>query len=172
MSRSGCEPSPVPDHPRGIALDSASSPRSFCSLPLGRRRRDEVQRRFVFLHKLGHNYKGADVARKKIEGLLMNSRMVQGVFDDLNPETRSRWAYPDTGKWDAERNDAEFLAAMPVWRAHGLLAFTVIRCTPRVFRDQLRAIPVSLPTARLCCLPGAHGPRRPFSPTISAWSLC
>ncbi len=32
----------------------------------------------------------------KIEGLLFNSRMVQGIFDDLNPETVSRWAYPDT----------------------------------------------------------------------------
>jgi len=32
-----------------------------------------------------------------IEGLLINSRMVQAIFDDLNPETRDRWAYPDTG---------------------------------------------------------------------------
>lgn len=60
-----------------------------------------------------------------IEGRLMNSRMVQGVFDDLNPETRSRWAYPDTGRWDAERNTREFIAAMPEWRRHGLLAFTL-----------------------------------------------
>ena len=36
--------------------------------------------------------------RAQIEGLLMNSRMVQGIFDDLNPETRTHWAYPDTGK--------------------------------------------------------------------------
>ncbi len=61
----------------------------------------------------------------KIEGLLMNSRMVQGIFDDLNPATVSRWAYPDTGRWDAERNTREFLAAMPAWRRHGLLAFTI-----------------------------------------------
>lgn len=40
----------------------------------------------------------------RIEGLLPNARMVQGIFDDLNPETRGRWAYPDTGRWDAERN--------------------------------------------------------------------
>jgi len=51
--------------------------------------------------------------------------MVQGVFDDMNPETRFRWAYPDTGKWDPERNTREFVAAMPEWRAHGLLAFTI-----------------------------------------------
>jgi hypothetical protein len=61
----------------------------------------------------------------KIEGLLLNSRMVQGIFDDLNPATASRWAYPDTGKWDAERNTREFIAAMPAWRRHGLLAFTI-----------------------------------------------
>ena len=61
----------------------------------------------------------------RIEGLLMNSRMVQGVFDDLNPETVSRWAYPDTKKWGADRNTREFVAAMPEWKAHGLLAVTV-----------------------------------------------
>ena len=60
-----------------------------------------------------------------IEGLLPNARMVQGVFDDLNPATRARWAYPDTGKWDPERNTTEFIAAMPEWRRHGLLAFTL-----------------------------------------------
>ena len=70
-------------------------------------------------------YAGREYKSIKIEGLLMNSRMVQGIFDDLNPETRSRWAYPDTKKWDPERNVREFLAAMPVWRAHGLLCFTV-----------------------------------------------
>ena len=61
----------------------------------------------------------------KIEGLLFNSRMVQGIFDDLNPETVSLWAYPDAKKWDPERNTREFLAAMPSWRAHGLLAITL-----------------------------------------------
>ena len=48
--------------------------------------------------------------------------MVQATFDDRNPETVAHWAYPDTGKWDAERNTREFLAAMPEWRQHGLLA--------------------------------------------------
>jgi hypothetical protein len=51
--------------------------------------------------------------------------MVQGIFDDRNPGTAKLWAYPDTGKWDAERNMREFLAAMPEWRRHGLLAFTI-----------------------------------------------
>lgn len=61
----------------------------------------------------------------KIEGLLLNSRMVQGIFDDLNPETRSRWAYPDTGEWDPDRNTREFIEAMPLWMEHGLLAITL-----------------------------------------------
>jgi hypothetical protein len=68
----------------------------------------------------GRAYKGM-----KVEGLLMNSRMVQGIFDDLNPATRDRWAYPDTGRWDPDRNTTEFVTAMPEWRRHGLLAFTL-----------------------------------------------
>lgn len=70
-------------------------------------------------------YAGRTWQGLSIEGRLMNSRMVQGAFDDLNPATRTRWAYPDTGQWDAERNTREFLAAMPEWRRHGLLAFTL-----------------------------------------------
>ena len=48
-------------------------------------------------------YKGRSYKGHQIEGLLMNSRMVQGIFDDKNPETASRWAYPDTKKWDPKR---------------------------------------------------------------------
>jgi len=70
-------------------------------------------------------YKGRTYQGRKVEGLLMNSRMVQGIFDDRNPATRSKWAYPDTKKWDPERNTREFIAAMPEWRKHGLLAFTI-----------------------------------------------
>jgi hypothetical protein len=70
-------------------------------------------------------YAGRTWEGHKIEGLLMNSRMVQGIFDDRNQKTVGKWAYPDTGKWDAERNTREFLAAMPEWRKHGLLAFTI-----------------------------------------------
>lgn len=70
-------------------------------------------------------YAGRTWRGHKIQGLLMNARLVQGIFDDRNPDTVARWAYPDTGKWDAERNTREFLAAMPEWRRHGLLAFTL-----------------------------------------------
>jgi hypothetical protein len=60
----------------------------------------------------------------RIEGLLLNSRMVQGIFDDLNPVTRDQWRYPD-GPWDPDRNTEEFVAAMPAWREAGLLSFTI-----------------------------------------------
>jgi hypothetical protein len=58
--------------------------------------------------------------RPRVEGLLLNSR----VFDDLNPQTRALWNYPD-GLWDADRNTREFVAAMPEWREQGLLSFTI-----------------------------------------------
>jgi len=70
-------------------------------------------------------YEGRSWRGHRIQGLLMNSRMVQGIFDDLNTNTVHRWAYPDTGKYDPERNTREFLNAMPEWRRHGLLAFTI-----------------------------------------------
>jgi hypothetical protein len=70
-------------------------------------------------------YKGRSFEGMKIEGLLMNTRMVQGIFDDENAETVVRWRYPDTGKWDADRNTAEFIAAMPSWKKDGVLSFTI-----------------------------------------------
>ena len=60
-----------------------------------------------------------------VEGLLMNARLVQGIFDDLNPDTRGQWAYPDTRKWDPDRNTDEYIDAMASWRENGLLAFTI-----------------------------------------------
>src|SRR5690606_3760592 len=70
-------------------------------------------------------YEGRYWNNHKIEGLLFNSRMVQGIFDDANPETRTLFEYPDTKTWDADRNTQEFIDAMPDWKAHGLLAFTL-----------------------------------------------
>ena len=73
----------------------------------------------------GRTWRTAGGQEHRVQGLLMNSRMVQGTFDDLNPSTRGQWAYPDTGAWDADRNTTEFLQAMAEWRAHGLLSFTL-----------------------------------------------
>jgi hypothetical protein len=36
-------------------------------------------------------YKGRVWRGNRIEGLLMNARLVQGIFDDLNPDTLNRW---------------------------------------------------------------------------------
>jgi hypothetical protein len=79
----------------------------------------------MFLINGRPSYEGRTWHGKTVEGLLFNARLVQGIFDDLNPETRARWAYRDTGRWDPERNTREFVAAMPEWRRHGLLAFTI-----------------------------------------------
>jgi hypothetical protein len=38
----------------------------------------------------GHEWHG-----RRIESVLMKSRMVQGTYDGLNPATAARWAYPD-----------------------------------------------------------------------------
>ncbi|HVK03325.1 MAG TPA: hypothetical protein VM490_07610, partial [Armatimonadaceae bacterium] len=54
-----------------------------------------------------------------------NARLVQGIFDDRNPETRRMWDYPDGTPFDAERNTREFVAQMPAWREAGLLSFTI-----------------------------------------------
>lgn len=70
-------------------------------------------------------YEGVTYRDKPVEGLLFNSRMVQAIFDDDNPETAVHWSYPDTGQWDPDRNTNEFCAALPEYRCHGLLAVTV-----------------------------------------------
>ncbi len=62
---------------------------------------------------------------RPVEGMLLNSRMVQAVFDDENPATRRLWRYPDTGRWHPDRNTGEFVAALPLYAAHGLRAVTI-----------------------------------------------
>ena len=61
----------------------------------------------------------------RLEGLLMNSRMVQAIFDDENPQTVARWRYPDSGRWSPARNTSEFVAALPQYAANGLRALTI-----------------------------------------------
>ena len=56
-------------------------------------------------------YAGRTWQGHRIEGLLLNSRMVQATFDDWNSNTAARWAYPDTGRWHPDRNTREFVAA-------------------------------------------------------------
>jgi hypothetical protein len=61
----------------------------------------------------------------RARGLLLNSRMVQAIYDDENPQTVARWAYPDTRRWDPRRNTREFIAALPSYAASGLRAVTI-----------------------------------------------
>lgn len=70
-------------------------------------------------------YAGRTFEGHEIEGLLFNVRAVQAIFDDANPATRQLWSYPDTGRWDPERNVQEFCDALPTWRRRGILGFTV-----------------------------------------------
>jgi len=70
-------------------------------------------------------YPGRTFDGHPAQGLLFNVRAVQATFDDANFATRHHWAYPDTGDWDPERNVTEFCAALPSWRDHGVLAFTI-----------------------------------------------
>jgi hypothetical protein len=89
-------------------------------------RRTEVSiRGDAFLINGRPTYAGRTFNGKRIEGLLMNVRVVQGIFDDLNAETALRWVYPDTKRWDADRNTSEFMAAMAEWKRHGVLGFTI-----------------------------------------------
>ena len=89
-----------------------------------RNTRVEIRGEQFFIN--GHpTYRGRRWKGHLIEGLLFNSRMVQGIFDDENPETRDRFKYPDTNEWDPNRNTDEFVAAMQSWRDHGLLGFTL-----------------------------------------------
>ncbi len=68
---------------------------------------------------------GREFNGRSIEGLLINSRMTNALFDDLNPATRHLWAYPDTGEWDPDRNTDEFIAMIPEYIDQGLHAVTV-----------------------------------------------
>jgi hypothetical protein len=101
-----------------------------CAVPLLRaappRARTELAIRGEdFLLNGAPTYNGRTWDGMKIEGLLLNVRAVQAIFDDLNSSTRARWVYPDTGKWDADRNTREFIGALPEWRRNGVLSFTV-----------------------------------------------
>lgn len=101
----------------------------FPSISIGKTKKDKQTivsiENEMFLINGKPTYKGISWNGNKIEGLLMNSRMVQGIFDDLSPATVSNWKYPDTQKWDPDRNTNEFVAAMDQWYAKGLIALTL-----------------------------------------------
>jgi hypothetical protein len=111
---------------RRTFLATAALPALYPLRSVAQARRTDVTIRGDAFHINGRpTYVGRTFNGKRIEGLLMNVRVVQGIFDDLNPETAPRWIYPDTKRWDPDRNTTEFVAAMPEWKRHGVLAFTI-----------------------------------------------
>ena len=54
------------------------------------------------------------------EGILINSRMIQGISDGFD-----KYPYKDTKKWDAIRNNLEFIENMSLWNSKGLNSFTI-----------------------------------------------
>lgn len=54
------------------------------------------------------------------EGLLINSRMIQGISDGFG-----KWPYTDNRKWEPERNTKEFVENMSLWKSKGLNGFTI-----------------------------------------------
>ena len=63
---------------------------------------------------------GKSFRGNSIEGLLMNSRMANGLFDDENPLTCHLWAYPDSGEWDPDRNTDELIEMFPTYMSKGM----------------------------------------------------
>jgi len=55
-----------------------------------------------------------------VAGLLLNSRMVNGIYDDMDGN-------PPSGMlpWDPRLNTEDFITNMPDWRSEGLAAFTI-----------------------------------------------
>lgn len=58
-----------------------------------------------------------------VHGLLMNARFIQGIFDDKADP--ARFARYGRAYFDAEQNTDDLIAALPIWYAYGLRAFTV-----------------------------------------------
>ena len=57
----------------------------------------------------------------KMQGLLFNTRFIQGIFDDRNPENRGK--YDRFGKiFSAEQNTEDLIAALPDWYQKGVRA--------------------------------------------------
>ena len=99
---------PVSDRGRGIEIERAKSTdmRNLCFLVvLGLAFVPQPQRTArhtvvgiegrEFVVNGAPTYAGRSYDGMSVQGLLFNSRMVQGIFDDRNPETRGRWNYPD-----------------------------------------------------------------------------
>lgn len=68
----------------------------------------------------------SSASNSNVHGLLLNARLIQGVFDDANTSTQHCWEYPDTKKWNATRNTVEFVGNMSLWYSKGLRSYVLI----------------------------------------------
>lgn len=67
-------------------------------------------------------YREIENCPKERHGMLMNQRMIQGVFDDAEDVKR----FNRFGRtFDAEKNTEDLIRALPEWYAYGLRAITV-----------------------------------------------
>ena len=55
-----------------------------------------------------------------IEGLMMNSRMANAMFDDENKFTKHLWAYEKVDRRRADRNTDELIEMLPTYQSKGL----------------------------------------------------
>eukprot|EP01084_Bolivina_argentea_P002109 3875_1 len=60
-----------------------------------------------------------------VHGLLINSRMINAIFDNSKQEYNYLFTYPDTKKWDPQRNTKEYVGNLTKYKNYGMLAFTV-----------------------------------------------
>lgn len=69
-------------------------------------------------------YEDGDTNDKRIHGLLFNTRFIQGVFDDENPDNIGK--YDRFGRtFDAEENTDKLIEALAEWYEAGVRAITV-----------------------------------------------
>jgi len=68
-------------------------------------------------------YSDIEDSKEEIQGLLMNARFIQGIFDDENKP--QRFARFGMNPYDPEQNTDNLIAALPEWYDYGLRAFTV-----------------------------------------------
>ena len=69
-------------------------------------------------------YTDIEGSDEKIHGLLFNTRFIQGIFDDVNPENSGK--YDRFGiKFNAEENTERMMAALKDWYEAGVRAITI-----------------------------------------------
>ena len=109
-------------------------------------------------------------ADPRIAGLLLNHRVVNGIFDDLGThhdydgDGRDDWAFGDTRSWDPDSNTDRFVAAMRAWREYGVIAFTIGLQGGNPFATS--PPPAGMSTAEIDC--GAFGPDGTLRPAFMA----